>query len=148
MPLLFWTLGCLVACLALPRPEDTYTSSSSLLTSPLSPARSFHHQLPSFSRTESAIADIRSQLLSWDLDCSLVTHDELSRLAYDIFKMSGVVDELELPVRELSRFLSAVASHYHDVPYHNFTHAVQVLHTVWMVSVEGTHPKAYNTARW
>jgi hypothetical protein len=57
------------------------------------------------------------------------------RMAYDVFMMSGVVQELELPESDLSLFLSAVAGHYHaHVPYHNFGHAVQVLHTVWMVS--------------
>jgi hypothetical protein len=57
------------------------------------------------------------------------------RMAYDVFMMSGVVQELELSESDLSLFLSAVAGHYHaHVPYHNFGHAVQVLHTVWMVS--------------
>lgn len=59
------------------------------------------------------------------------------RLAYDIFMLSGVVDELHIPEAEVSGFVSAVSGHYHgsdDVPYHNFCHAVQVLHAVWLVS--------------
>lgn len=63
------------------------------------------------------------------------------RMAYDVFMMSGVVQELELAESDLSLFLSAVAGHYHaHVPYHNFGHAVQVLHTVWMVSWRSVHP--------
>lgn len=38
-----------------------------------------------------------------------------------------------LPTLTLT-LLSQVASYYHDVPYHNFNHAVHVLHCTWMVS--------------
>lgn len=55
-------------------------------------------------------------------------------MQYDIFSLSGVFIELQLPQSELSGFLNAVVSQYHpEVPYHNLGHAVQVLHTVWMV---------------
>jgi hypothetical protein len=59
------------------------------------------------------------------------------RTAYDIFMLSGVLEELGIPESELTGFLSAVSAHYHkpeDVPYHNLSHVVQVLHAVWLVS--------------
>ena len=59
------------------------------------------------------------------------------RVAYDVFMLSGVLEELAIPESELTGFLSAVSAHYHspdDVPYHNLAHVVQVLHAVWLVS--------------
>lgn len=59
-------------------------------------------------------------------------------MAYDIFMLSGVLEELAIPESELTGFLSAVSAHYHnpeDVPYHNLSHVVQVLHAVWLVSM-------------
>jgi hypothetical protein len=59
------------------------------------------------------------------------------RVAYDVFLLSGVLEELGIPESELTGFLSAVSAHYHspeEVPYHNLAHVVQVLHTVWLVS--------------
>ncbi|WIA12087.1 hypothetical protein OEZ85_012163 [Tetradesmus obliquus] len=115
--------------------EEAATGLCSPLGSPLSPSRSFQHHLPSpLGRSASTLASLRPQLLSWELDCSTRSQEELVRMAYDVFMMSGVVQELELAESDLSLFLSAVAGHYHaHVPYHNFGHAVQVLHTVWMI---------------
>jgi len=62
--------------------------------------------------------------------------DELVHVAFDVFMLSGVVEEMGIGEATLSGFLSAVASHYHEptaVPYHNLSHAVQVLHTAWLV---------------
>ncbi len=60
------------------------------------------------------------------------------------------IETLEISERTVACFLSAVASHYRsDVPYHNFSHAVMVLHTVWMVSgwvIMHTSTRALNTA--
>lgn len=64
-------------------------------------------------------------------------------LAFDIFVLSGVLDELGIPESELSGFLSGLSAHYHspeDVPYHNLAHVVQVLHTVWLVSIASCTP--------
>lgn len=59
------------------------------------------------------------------------------RVAYDVFMLSGVLEELDIPESELTGFLSAVSAHYpspEEVPYHNLAHVVQVLHAVWLVS--------------
>lgn len=47
---------------------------------------------------------------------------------------SKAVSELHIQEAVLIKFLTAVASHYRDNPYHNFLHAVAVLHGVWLVS--------------
>lgn len=50
-----------------------------------------------------------------------------------MFILSGVVDHFKLNITALGNLLTVVASHYHDVPYHNLNHAVHVLHGTWMV---------------
>ncbi len=55
------------------------------------------------------------------------------KLCYDMFLLSGVVKAFNLSIKVLQSFLTAVASHYHSVPYHNFNHVCHVLHGPWMV---------------
>lgn len=55
------------------------------------------------------------------------------KLCYDMFALSGLMDHFGLSMRTLSSFISAVSSHYHSIPYHNFNHVVHVTHGVWMV---------------
>ena len=38
-----------------------------------------------------------------------------------------------LPPQALRNFLTAVASHYHAIPYHNFNHVCHVLHATFLV---------------
>ncbi|KIY92160.1 high affinity cGMP-specific 3',5'-cyclicphosphodiesterase 9 [Monoraphidium neglectum] len=83
------------------------------------------------------------RLQCFDLDCMHMSRDELVRVAFDVFMLSGVLEEMGVGEATLSGFLSAVASHYHDpaaVPYHNLSHAVQVLHTTWLIlELSGAH---------
>jgi hypothetical protein len=56
-------------------------------------------------------------------------------MCYDMFILSGVVEHFGLSITTVSNFLTAVASNYNEsVPYHNFNHAVHVLHASWVVS--------------
>ncbi|KAG1667446.1 hypothetical protein FOA52_012201 [Chlamydomonas sp. UWO 241] len=71
-------------------------------------------------------------LSSWTYDFTDVGTNTLSKIAYDMFILSGVVDYFHLDITTLGNFLAAVASNYHDVPYHNFNHACHVLHAAWM----------------
>lgn len=54
------------------------------------------------------------------------------KLVFDIFQ-DVCPSECEIKEEVLIRFLTAVASHYRDNPYHTFLHACYVLHAVWMV---------------
>lgn len=50
------------------------------LGSPLSPSHSFQHHLPSpLGRSASTLASLRPQLLSWELDCSTRSQEQLVR---------------------------------------------------------------------
>ena len=83
-----------------------------------------------------AAAARRPDMFSFALDCSVLSRDELARVAFDVFSLSGVPAELGVQDAALRGFVAAVASHYRapaEVPYHNLAHAVQVLHTAWLV---------------
>ncbi|KAG2432321.1 hypothetical protein HYH02_013041 [Chlamydomonas schloesseri] len=80
------------------------------------------------------------QLLSWDWDFTEFSLEELVKLAYDIFIVSGVMEEFAIRPKALRNFLTAVASHYHAIPYHNFNHVCHVLHATFLICC--TTPKA------
>lgn len=60
--------------------EEAATGLCSPLGSPLSPSPSFQHHLPSpLGRSASTLASLRPQLLSWELDCSTRSQEQLVR---------------------------------------------------------------------
>jgi hypothetical protein len=76
-------LNKLTTPLTATRAEDTATGICSPLGSPLSPSRSFQHHLPSpLGRTASCLDSLRPQLLSWELDCSTRSQEELVRRSF------------------------------------------------------------------
>jgi hypothetical protein len=126
--------------LSVPVGQQSYGTRSASPQPLLSPRRLPRQlSLPITLRRPRAAAPLaaRPGLLTFELDCLTLSRDEVIRVAYDVFTLSGVVEEVGVSEGVLSGFLSAVASHYHeptDVPYHNLSHAVQVLHMVWLVS--------------
>ncbi|KAG2484698.1 hypothetical protein HYH03_016527 [Edaphochlamys debaryana] len=77
-------------------------------------------------------------LLSWEWDFTQAGTEELIKLAYDIFIVSGAIEEFGLKPKVLRNFLTAVASHYHDIPYHNFNHVCHVLHATYLITCTTT----------
>ena len=54
-------------------------------------------------------------------------------VAFDIFVDAGVLGHFNVGERAFMMWISKVASHYRDNPYHNFQHVVHVLHAVYMI---------------
>ena len=54
-------------------------------------------------------------------------------VAFDIFNDAGVLGHFNVGERAFMMWISKVASHYRDNPYHNFQHVVHVLHAVYMI---------------
>lgn len=54
-------------------------------------------------------------------------------VVFDIFVDAGVVEHFKMEERALMIWISRVASHYRDNPYHNLQHVVHVLHAVFLV---------------
>eukprot|EP01064_Diplonema_japonicum_P034633 TRINITY_DN7244_c7_g1_i1.p1 TRINITY_DN7244_c7_g1~~TRINITY_DN7244_c7_g1_i1.p1 ORF type:complete len:1012 (+),score=253.83 TRINITY_DN7244_c7_g1_i1:158-3037(+) len=59
-----------------------------------------------------------------------VMHRRLVRLAGEIFETMGVMSTFSIEEDTLYSFLCAVQSKYRSVPYHNFTHAFDVMQTL------------------
>ncbi|GIM17067.1 hypothetical protein Vretimale_19613 [Volvox reticuliferus] len=81
------------------------------------------------------------QLNSWSWDFTEFTVEELIKLAYDIFIVSGAMENFQLQPKILRNFLTAAASHYQAIPYHNFNHVCHVLQATYLVS---SHTRAVN----
>lgn len=103
------------------------------------------HELPS-EKEEKQEASVNF-LNSWDVDFLNLSTKELvltfvSILFGKVLKVKVAFDVLldiypsEYPIKEeiVFCFLSTIAAHYHDNPYHSFLHACFVLHSTWMVN--------------
>eukprot|EP00210_Caulerpa_lentillifera_P001493 g1432.t1 len=76
------------------------------------------------------------RIKTWLVNFIDLPNEELVKLVYDLFQ--DVLAGLEFYINNeaLVCFVTAVASHYRENPYHNFLHACHVFHAVWMVLKE------------
>ncbi|XP_035283626.1 cGMP-inhibited 3',5'-cyclic phosphodiesterase A isoform X4 [Anguilla anguilla] len=84
-----------------------------------------------------------SQLNNWNFPIfSLVekTHGKrgciLSQVSYRLFEDTGLFETFKIPVREFMNYFHALENGYRDIPYHNRTHATDVLHAVWYLTTQ------------
>ncbi|CAB4428041.1 unnamed protein product [Rhizophagus irregularis] len=101
--------------------------------------------IPNFPRLNSASEIERTNILKkkltdWEFDSHKLSEDDLMRCVVIIFEHAMELDELrELSISTdaLHRFLLAIRQAYHDSnPYHNFTHAVDVLQAIFFFLCE------------
>eukprot|EP00966_Prymnesium_polylepis_P192981 4472800-Prymnesium_polylepis.1 len=71
-------------------------------------------------------------LHTWDHDFLSLEGRQLQQLAASIFRESGLLDQFHVRPQTLAAFLDGLCANYHANPYHNFQHAVHVLHGVFM----------------
>lgn len=67
----------------------------------------------------------------------------LSQLALHLFRTSGLVEKFDIPEAKLMRFLLRAEGAYKHHPYHNSTHAADVLHTMHKLMTDGGVFPAY-----
>ena len=73
-----------------------------------------------------------SALFSWDF-CSLdKSEDDLVGICVRVFKELKMVEIFELDEAKLRRFVMGVRTRYNKNPFHNWKHAVMVLHTTYL----------------
>ncbi|KAG8438448.1 hypothetical protein GDO86_008940 [Hymenochirus boettgeri] len=58
----------------------------------------------------------------------------LSQVSYTLFHDTGLFEIFKIPLREFQNFFQALENGYRDIPYHNRTHATDVLHAVWYLT--------------
>ncbi|GBC09025.1 hypothetical protein RclHR1_08560001 [Rhizophagus clarus] len=101
--------------------------------------------IPSFPRLNSASEIERTNVLKkklteWEFDSHKLSEDDLMRCVVIIFEHAMELDELRelnISTDALHRFLLAIRQAYHDSnPYHNFTHAVDVLQAIFFFLCE------------
>ena len=73
----------------------------------------------------------------WHFDCSEMSKVELNSLVKALFFHLGFPTMFEINMDKLAAFLQKVGETYQDVPYHNYNHAVSVLHGVYAFLVLG-----------
>ncbi|XP_030056902.1 cGMP-inhibited 3',5'-cyclic phosphodiesterase 3B [Microcaecilia unicolor] len=58
----------------------------------------------------------------------------LSQVTYTLFHDAGLMEIFKIPSREFMNYFRALENGYRDIPYHNRTHATDVLHAVWYLT--------------
>ena len=75
----------------------------------------------------------RTDLLSWDCDILGIAKEELPELVLAMFNTFELCEEFDIEREILARFVGRVLDNYRDNPYHNAYHAVQVVHSVFLI---------------
>ncbi|XP_060545556.1 cGMP-inhibited 3',5'-cyclic phosphodiesterase 3A isoform X2 [Pantherophis guttatus] len=58
----------------------------------------------------------------------------LSQVSYRLFEDMGLFETFKIPIPEFMNYFHALECGYREIPYHNRTHATDVLHAVWYLS--------------
>ncbi|XP_044126417.1 cGMP-inhibited 3',5'-cyclic phosphodiesterase B [Bufo gargarizans] len=58
----------------------------------------------------------------------------LSQVSFTLFHDTRLFEIFKIPERKFRNFFQALESGYRDIPYHNRTHATDVLHAVWFLT--------------
>ena len=74
-----------------------------------------------------------SPILSWDFDPFLYSTDQLLQFSFTMFQAFDLCNRFNIDAGKLQHFLSDIASHYRDNPYHNFRHGFSTLHCAFMI---------------
>ena len=72
---------------------------------------------------------------TWHYDVAGLTKPELNSFVRDLFYHLGLHKMFNIDAEKLTRFIAKVGDTYNDVPYHNYNHAVSVLHGVYVFLV-------------
>ncbi|CAH1757318.1 8661_t:CDS:10, partial [Entrophospora sp. SA101] len=94
---------------------------------------------------------LKKQLTNWEFDAQKLSEEDLLRCVVIIFEHVMDLDDLRqlnVPSEQLHRFLLAIRQSYYDSnPYHNFTHAVDVLQAMFFFLCEmGLIPLFFSSA--
>ena len=73
----------------------------------------------------------RQQVDVWHFDVADLSKSDLNVLVKDLFFHLGLHTKFVCDIGKLEAFIRQVGETYNDVPYHNYNHAVSVLHGVY-----------------
>lgn len=85
-----------------------------------------------------ALVSLEENHRTWDLDVWKYTDDELVSLCQEMIVETQAAQKLKISSAPLHQFLSTVAHLYDSQnPYHNFHHAAEVFHFVYLLEIYG-----------
>lgn len=91
-----------------------------------------HTQQFDLSKTPLPAAGSYMRLRHWDFDIIGIPEDQLANTALEIFRLLKFDAHLDIPQERLAHFVHRIGALYNANPFHNFRHAVQVLHCVFL----------------
>ena len=84
-------------------------------------------------------------LRSWDFDALQYSNEELQLIAPVFFSEFNITEEFSVSADAFARFAKEISGRYRNTnSYHNFTHGVDVLHAVYMLTAKSHMHKAYS----
>ncbi|KAM8904160.1 cGMP-inhibited 3',5'-cyclic phosphodiesterase 3A-like isoform 2-T2 [Spinachia spinachia] len=114
-----------------------------LLPSPEEGSERIHLDKPILAAEPLALPELEplmSQLNNWNFPIfSLVEKTQgciLSQVSYKLFEDTGLFETFRIPVQEFMNYFHALENGYRVIPYHNRTHATDVLHAVWYLTTQ------------
>jgi 3'5'-cyclic nucleotide phosphodiesterase len=81
---------------------------------------------------------------TWEFDVLSLTNEELLAMPSSLFHMYGLFDEFSIEADKFSSFLLAVSGAYQNLPYHNFRHGCDVLHSTYLFTLKSHLHKAFS----
>nr|XP_040036708.1 cGMP-inhibited 3',5'-cyclic phosphodiesterase A-like isoform X2 [Gasterosteus aculeatus aculeatus] len=114
-----------------------------LLPSPEEASERIHLEKPILAAEPVTLPELEpllSQLNNWNFPIfSLVEKTQgciLSQVSYKLFEDTGLFETFRIPVQEFMNYFHALENGYRVIPYHNRTHATDVLHAVWYLTTQ------------
>ncbi|KAK9824027.1 hypothetical protein WJX72_007091 [[Myrmecia] bisecta] len=88
-----------------------------------------------------AVEEVLKETTTWAFDAFRLTevtqNHPLSTLAFWVFKQTELIKTFKLEEAKLARFLRAIEEGYPNNPYHNRSHAADVLQSTFMLITQG-----------
>ncbi|BFI40333.1 protein MpCAPE [Marchantia polymorpha subsp. ruderalis] len=83
--------------------------------------------------SDEAVQQVLQGINSWTFDIFQLDDDSLPKMVEKIFRELGLFDNFPLDVKKVRAFTNAMVMRYQPNPYHNFRHACDVLHAVYLI---------------
>lgn len=74
-----------------------------------------------------------SNLFLWEFDALDKSDEDLTAVCVRIFQEMHVIEQFDIDEKKLRKWLQKVRAQYNKNPFHNFRHAVTVLHTTYLM---------------
>nr|7D7P_A Chain A, Phosphodiesterase [Salpingoeca rosetta] len=74
-----------------------------------------------------------SSLFTWDFDALDKSDEDLTAVCVRVFQELHVIEQFNIDEKKLRKWLQKVRTQYNKNPFHNWRHAVMVLHTTYLL---------------